>query len=779
MSHPPDAQSAQLIGWLFSVYADKDEGAVLWLIAEDGERHCLCMPYKTAFFVAAREFSDLHNVYTQLMSWSNPPQMVYCFKRDLFKGLRMVLQIQASDPVTQEQIFYTLQKRAKGIQFYNAKIPFSVRFGGETGSFPMAKCRLVLSADGLVESIDVLDSPWDLSYNLPPLRQLVVEPDTDPTYAPPSQIFLQGDDSTWELTTKDERELLLGFINILESYDPDVALAVHGDAWLFPTLKRIAEEQQIEFNPNRDKAKEPLIKDELTYHSYGQVHYRAAQTLLFGRWHVDPGNAAMTGGFSLHAAIEMARVSGVDVQIAARNSPGAGFTAMQIRQALRWSALVPLKKRQTEPFRPLMALNDSDGGGLVYHPIVGLHKDVAELDFFSMYPSIMSTWNISGETAGEAGIRVRDTPRSGMPINQDVPGLVATILKPLLEKRRLAKAMLKAMKVDDSRRELLQGSIDGLKWLGYVSFGYQGHAHNLYGRILAHEAICAIGREMLVRAIEASQDYGFDVLAANTDSVFVHKDGVSQPEDFQPLIDEINQRTGLIIELEGIFQWLAFLPSKMNPRIGASNRYFGKFYDGGLKVRGMAQRRADTPQWITNTEREIMAMLAGVPRTEHLAEHIPKALAIIYQAVADLYSEQVPLEDLVTRKRLTREPEEYKGKSDSAKAANQLRSAGINVRVGQRIPMIYVKGEKPGVYAWGLPKDPKWSQIDKARYRDLLIRAVYQVLQPLGMKQNDLTSLVIGGGRQLELWPDVPEWDIGEDDSSLADDLFGPYLVIR
>jgi len=776
MSPPPDRQ---LIGWLFSVYPDKENGAVLWLITEDGTRHRLCMPYRTAFYLAARDFRQLHNVYAYLAMKKNPPAMVYSFKRDLFKGQRMVLQIQTPDPITQGYIFYDLQKRFRTIQFYNAKIPFSVRFGGETGAFPMAKCHLVLDSDGLVESIDILDSPWGLSYDLPLLRQLVIYPDTDPTFAPPSRLSLQAGDSSWDLETEDEREFLLAFIDILNTYDPDVILATHGDSWLFPLLARIAETHQIDFNPNRDKTKDPLIKDELTYHSYGQVHYRAAQTLLFGRWHVDPGNAAMTVGFSLHAAIEMARVSGVDVQIAARNSPGAGFTAMQVRQALRWDALVPIKKRQTEPFRPLMALNDSDGGGLVYHPIVGLHKDVAELDFFSMYPSIMATWNISGETAGEQGISVRDTPRSGMPINQDVPGLVATILKPLLEKRRLAKAMLKAMKSDDSRRELLQGSVDGLKWLGYVSFGYQGHAHNLFGRILAHEAICAIGREMLVRAIEASQDFGFDVLGGNTDSVFIHKNGASQPEDFRALIDEINQRTGLTIELEGIFQWLAFLPSKVNPRIGASNRYFGKFYDGGLKVRGMAQRRADTPQWITNVEREIMAELARVPKTEHLEEHIPDALAIIYQAVADLYAGQVPLEDLITRKRLSREPEEYKGKSDSAKAARQLRAAGINVRVGQRIPMLYVKGEKPGVYAWGRPEEPKWSQIDKTHYRDLLIRSVFQVLQPLGMNERDLNSLVIGGGRQLELWPEVQGKEIDEGNSSLADDLFGPFLIIR
>ena len=749
---------------------------MIWLIEEDGTRHRLTQLYKTTFYVAARDFSRLQGVKAYLSAKNNPPEMSYTFKRDLFKGMRKVLQIQVRDPITQGQIFYDLQKRFKDIQYYNAKIPFSVRFGGETGSFPMAKCRLVLNDQGLVETIDVLDSPWDLSYDLPALRQLIVEPDTDPTYTPPTRLSIQGEDSAWELETKDKREILLAFIDILESYDPDVVLAAHGDGWLFPFLARIAKKYQIDFNPNRDKNRAALIKDELTYHSYGQVHYRAAQTLLFGRWHVDPGNAAMSGGFSLHAAIEMARVSGVDVQIAARNSPGAGFTAMQVRQALRWSALVPLKKRQTEPFRPLMALNDSDGGGLVYHPVVGLHKDVAELDFFSMYPSIMASWNISGETAGEIGELVKSTPLSGMPINQDVPGLVATILKPLLEKRRLAKAMMRAVKHDDPQREQLQGSIDGLKWLGYVSFGYQGHAHNLYGRILAHEAICAIGREMLVRAIEASQDFGFDVLAGNTDSVFVHKEGVSQPEDFQALIDEINLRTGLTIELEGIFQWLAFLPSKMNPRIGASNRYFGKFYDGGLKVRGMAQRRADTPTWITEIERAIMAELAGEPKTEHLKEHLSHALAIIYQAVADLYAERVPLENLVTRKRLTREPEEYKGKSDSAKAATQLRAAGINVRVGQRIPMIYVKGEKPGVYAWGLPVLPKWNQIDKTRYRDLLIRASYQVLQPLGMKETDLTSLVIGGGRQLELWPKSGGFD--EQDSPLADELFNPYLLI-
>jgi len=133
------------------------------------------------------------------------------------------------------------------------------------------------------------------------------------------------------------------------------------------------------------------------------------------------------------------------------------------------------------------------------------------------------------------------------------------------------------------------------------------------------------------------------------------------------------------------------------------------------------------------------------------------------------------MEDLVTHKKLSREPDEYKGKSDSAKAARQLRAAGIDVRVGQRIAMLYVKGERPGVIAWGTPDKPRWNQIDKARYRELLLRVVYQVLQPLGMDETDLNSLVIGGGQQLALWSKEDDgWEEYVEDSSLADTLVRP-----
>ena len=136
----------------------------------------------------------------------------------------------------------------------------------------------------------------------------------------------------------------------------------------------------------------------------------------------------------MRSAIEIARVTSLDVQTASRNSPGAGFTAMQIREALGRGILIPLHKRQTERFKSAMDLNNADGGGLNYRPVIGVHAHVAELDFFSMYPSIMMTWNISGETVGAAGTVTRYVPDSGVSINQDVDGLVASVLRPLLKK---------------------------------------------------------------------------------------------------------------------------------------------------------------------------------------------------------------------------------------------------------------------------------------------------------------------------------------------------------
>ena len=68
-------------------------------------------------------------------------------------------------------------------------------------------------------------------------------------------------------------------------------------------------------------------------------------------------------------------------------------------------------------------------------------------------------------------------------------------------------------------------------------FGYLGYKNARFGRIEAHQAVTAYGREALLRAKEAAEDLGFTVLHMYVDGLWVHKPGCSQPQDVQPLLD--------------------------------------------------------------------------------------------------------------------------------------------------------------------------------------------------------------------------------------------------
>jgi DNA polymerase-2 len=775
----PNGKS-ELCGWLLSLYPDEQEGAVLWLLGEDGKRYRLTQPCPVSFYVGA-ETAELRAVSQYLAGISPRPRTALTKREDLYQGPQQVLAIQVSNPIAQERLFRNLQRQFKHLRYYDAEIRFSIRYGASQNVFPMAHCRASLDESGRLTSLQALDSRWDIDYQLPPLRVMSAEPEVDPQHAPPNNLEISMDDERISLRLDDPRKALTEFIDLLESYDPDVIMAPWGDGWLFPTLAKWAQEFEMPFNPNRDKSRQALVKDELTYESYGTVHYRAGQTYLYGRWHIDPRNTAMIGGFSIYSAIELARLTCMPVQTAARNSPGAGFTALQIREALKRGVLVPLKKRQTESFKSALELNLADMGGLNYRPLVGLHAHVAILDYFGMYASLMSVFNISGETVGKEGKETWSIPRIDKPITQDVLGLVPAILKPLLAKRLKAKRLMAEIGKEDPRYPYLHSITDAIKWLSYVSFGYQGFLHNTFGSIEAHEAITAAGREVLTQAKECAHELGFVVLAANTDSLFVQKPGAERPEDFDELIQEIERRTGLVIMLQDLLDWLVFPPAKGNPRVGASNRYFGKLIDGDVKVRGLTQRRHDTPGWVRQAEEDIMALLATQSEAAKLKDLLPEAVRIMQERVERLYSGAVPLDELVVTNRLSREPEQYKGLSAPAEAARQLRAAGKQVRVGQMLGFVYVLGERPGVQAWDLPYQPGLEQLDKPRYCKLLLRAVYQLLLALGILEEDMYPLATEGVRQLGLWEaeQQPKYEIGTilpDEDNLAEALFGKYI---
>ena len=456
--------------------------------------------------------------------------------------------------------------------------------------------------------------------------------------------------------------------------------------------------------------------------SYGRVIFRAAPHTLSGRWHVDARNSFLFGEAGLPGLIELSRLSGIPLQRVARTSPGTAISAMQVATALRRGFLVPYKKREPEEFKSGLDLVVTDKGGLTYLPRPGLHENVGELDFASMYPSLMDRYNISPETIHCAccspGLPV---PEIGTHTCLRRRGLVPDTIAPILVKRRLLKERQKAMD-DPEEREQFRKRQTALKWLLVVCFGFLGYRNARFGRIEAHEAVTAWGREKLLAAKEIAEAEGFSFLHGLTDAVWVKRNGASE-EEYRRLSERITEDTGMPIELEGIYRWIAFLPSKRNPSVAVPNRFAGSFSTGGSKVRGIARRRSDAPPFVAALQRDLLERMAGAGSIEKLRALLPVLRGVVEDAVSSLRDGRVPVEELSVTRHLSKAPEQYVANTVPAAVTRELCGRGVALRPGSKIR--YLLADHGGRAAGFLDGN---ETPDFARYEEMLREAGAEIL---------------------------------------------------
>jgi len=757
----------ELSGWLLDVYPDGQNtpqaGVTLWLVGEDGLRRRLRQAFPVTFYAAGPD-DRLRLLWRYLQSHPASPALRREERRDIFAEqlLRPVMAIELGDPSSQAGLFQHLTSGHSpllpshpeqlqpacfpDLDYFDTDIDLPLRYAARHRLFPLSRCRVSLDANGWVQQIEALDTPWEIESASAPLRVLQLELDTDPQRKPPSRMELRlsqlggSTQAAYQLDLQPERPFLINLRAILQRHDPDLLITTWGDTWLLPYLLERSAALKLPLPLNRDASRQPRHHAEISYFSYGQIVHRGRQVHLFGRCHIDRGNAMLWDDIDLEGALETARITGLPIQTAARVSPGSGISAMQMVTALQNEILVPWRKQQAEQPKTALDLIAADQGGLVYQPIVGLHRDVGGIDFASMYPGIMVHFNISPETVQGQRPSASDLERIQSPGEADAPGLIPLTLAPLLEKRLALKRVLIEMPAWDPRRKIYQARAAAHKWLLVTCFGYLGYKNARFGRIEAHEAVTAYGREALMRAKEAAEDMGFSVLHLYVDGLWVKKPEAKEVIDFQPLLEEISRRTGLPISLDGIYDWVAFLPSRVDRRVPVANRYFGVFRDGSLKVRGIEARRGDTPAFIVETQMQMLELLANQRRAGAARVNLERPLNLLRRRLTDLRRGRLPLETLVVSHRLSRELQEYKALSPAARALQQLQAAGKQLRPGQRVDFIYTRG-KPGVYAWDLPRPPDPRSPDLERYAVLLLRAASTILGPFGLSEDLVQSL--------------------------------------
>lgn len=382
-------------GWLLDLYPDTQEGMILWVVTQTGKRLCLRQPFVVTFSVAGPS-PHLRRVWRWLQKQPIPVVLGRSQGRDLFLSDPVTLLTIQVDASQQMRLFSRLSAAFPDLDYYDADVQIALRHAATFGTFPMARCVFEYTPENVVTSLRVLDCAWDLDPLPAPLRVLMLEPDQDPQHSEPRSLLLYNDkDLSLELPLERPEEVLQTLAGVLNDYDPDVLITSYGDTWMLPLLMEQSQKRGINLPLNRDEAHGAMHKKERSYFSYGHIVYNGQQVHLAGRLHLDKRNSFLLADNGLEGVLESARVTALPIQTAARTSPGTGISSMQILTAMRNNILVPWHKQQVEGTKTASELIRYDQGGLVYQPLIGLHSDVAEIDFVSMYPSIMVRCNIS------------------------------------------------------------------------------------------------------------------------------------------------------------------------------------------------------------------------------------------------------------------------------------------------------------------------------------------------------------------------------------------------
>jgi DNA polymerase I len=608
---------------------------------------------------------------------------------------------------------------------YNVDLRLDQRYFLKKGIFSM----------GLVEAPPLCsrDSNLRVHYPIPRLSSvdLAVRADGGPIPTDEDRMASVSVDGT--VLDGPEDRILEDLQALVREEDPDIVYTTKGDSFVMPYLQKRAEANGMTIELGRDGGQR--VARGKSYFTYGRIVYKPPAHKLRGRVHIDRESSFNYAECGLYGLIELSRLSLI--------SPGSAISAMQVNEAVRPGHVVQWKKNRPEDFKTAGALIASDRGGFIYEPKVGVHGGVWEVDFFSLYPSIMVVHNISPETimCDCCPRSSRTVPELGYRICELHTGLIPKVLRPILARRRLYKVLRKK---EGPKREMYEQRAKMLKWLLVTCFGYTGYRNARFGRIECHEAINAFGRDILLRSANLAERRGFDVLHGIVDSLWLRGGG-----DVASYCREVTREVGIELQLEGRYDWMVFLPN-ITTGIGALNRYYGKLEGGGLKLRGIAVRRRDTPALVEDLQRDMLGLLATARDAPGFLELVPSTLEVLDRYVAELRSGTVDRQRLIMRKSISRRLEEYVQFNDSVAALRQLHDQGFDLQPGQSVEYLIIDSESKR--SWERVRAAPFLSGDEGydaeRYVEFALRGAAELLSPFGWSFEGLRDRDAGARSQ-------------------------------
>jgi len=700
------------VGWIFDAYI-QDEKAVLWLRTDDAVLR-LTDAYAPSCYLLPRNEDDERGLLHLLQ---DSPHIKSVALEEKYTTLgedeaKRLLHVHVDRAFNYRKITGVVERLPHVEALYNTDLLHVQEYlFTQLGVAPTSKIAIDYTDGKRVNALKRIDDSREIPP--PPFTSLLFDLHTDsigrcpnPRHDPITRLDVRYGSEAHVLQGR-EQAVLEQFTSLVKTYDPDFLVCPEAEktvTYLFDRVKCLKQDL-------------PLGREHATFENAT----KSLRRWLRGRVVLDYGYVE---DYGIAGLVERSRFSVLPPAIAARWTANRIIDSRNCYELLKRGHVIPKNTGGYAYIRTVEEVVNRDRGGLILAPEMGVvHENVAELDFESEYPHLIVHDGLSYETVTPQGLSPRDD------------ALLPHVTQQILDRRLWFKRRRRRYDGDSPEWRWCEQRQLALKMILVCLYGTSGCCWNRFGNVLCFEEINRRSRETLVKTKNFVQQRGFDVVYADTDSLFVKKKDAAQ-EEYEALSRAIRRHTGLPIALDHHYKFFLLLPrrSSSSMNMEAQKHYFGVLTNGNPLTRGIETRRHDCPRFIKSFQNELIQTLFDAETVADVyAAGYTRAVNFVVETVDRIMKAEIPLEELVVSKTLRKPLSEYTSLFPHVSAAVSLAQQDIAIRKGDVIDFIYVNARHRNPLRRVAPlKIYESAYYDREKYRSLVLDAAETVLSTFG-----------------------------------------------
>jgi DNA polymerase I len=364
-----------------------------------------------------------------------------------------------------------------------------------------------------------------------------------------------------------EREMIQEFVRIIKDNNVDIIVGYNSDNFDFPYLKDRAKLLGVDLDIGMDESDVKYIRrgyanaaslkglihvdlylvmrrymslerytlERVYYELFGEEKIDVPGEQIFEFW--DNGGEALDNLFdyslddvvstlkiaeqTLPLNLELTRIIGQPLFDVSRMATGQQAEWFLVKQAYFDDEVVPNK--QGSNFADRANAEDNEGG-YVKEPETGLHENLVQFDFRSLYPSLIISKNISPDVMELGDVENEDeyniSPEHGIKFKKSPQGFIPSVIDKILQERFRIKREMKASN-DPQQKKALDVQQQAIKRLANTMYGIYGFPRFRWYSFECAKAITSWGRQYIKSSIKKAEEFGFYTIYADTDCFYV------------------------------------------------------------------------------------------------------------------------------------------------------------------------------------------------------------------------------------------------------------------